>query len=955
MITARSANKAYLAIILTVAALVFPLNIRAASGNIQICQSNTSCTIGEFLYNDSYSPLTSATCNITSRYPNGTLLLNNLNMPVSSQGDGWYAHTFTAPSILGLYRTEVKCTAGTEVLALDKSFEVQSPPPPPAAIPTANDVAAAVWGYSGRTLTSFGSLVSDIWGNTTRTLSDSTSSDISTVKTDVSSIKSKVETVATDISSLKGTSSTTNITNIQNTTNTTNNLLEQLINRPTTENVLEESSFTFTELQTKIEKSDSVANQLLTSSTYIKSKNNLIKEQWNNLGESEITKSLDQMNSVIGEESDKEDKKSLFGAIAWIQKQWNLPISPKLYAQNKKLALSLKSAKEELSSKGKVKSANSKLAGLSLNLNNFVKLIGQTDDSPKLNTLFGELKVQKELLSSLDKNYFEATTLLSDFKGNSKPQADLVTKINTLGIQIAKLNQLPEINKILLTKSDAKMDQKQLKNQTLSLRGIIEANRQLLAQNPNQPLKSLWLEEGSIVFKTLISNPSTSISQKVPLKYYLPKEVTRDNIIKTDDDLNVNYDAEKDQYFISGQFTLAARETKTLSVTVDDSAFHISDQEIATIRKQTEELSKPLNATSYFAQGVTLKSDINASLDKIEILQKDALTPEAKIRGFREAQIEIKAANLKLEKLKDIAIAAGSAGNLFGFVGGAQAIAVWGLIIIMTAGFVFLALYMRTLKKNESHSELTPFVDRYENYEEVPNKETALHTPSKKKFHTRKAFKYSAVLVVILLIGGSSIYALGSLKQGKQNAVPAPAQTVLGSSTQKTASESAKLDPSLYKEVNILVPVDSTVTIHSEPTVNSPVLTALKASKRAKEIKRQDGWVKILLEDSEDQKQTEGWVDEDFVEVKGKLSEIGTESDTKVSQEGIAVESKRTITVSDTPTGFLRVRKTPGGEEITKINPGEQFIAPKESAGWVNIILEDGTSGWVSKQYVIAG
>ena len=43
----------------------------------------------------------------------------------------------------------------------------------------------------------------------------------------------------------------------------------------------------------------------------------------------------------------------------------------------------------------------------------------------------------------------------------------------------------------------------------------------------------------------------------------------------------------------------------------------ISDSDIESLRKQADELSKPLERTSYFAQGVTLKSDINVSLDKI--------------------------------------------------------------------------------------------------------------------------------------------------------------------------------------------------------------------------------------------------------------------------------------------------------------------------------------------------
>lgn len=163
------------------AALVFPKNTWAAAGNTQICNSGASCTIGEFLYNDSYASLTTATCKITSRYPNGTLFLNAVTMTSAAEGDGWYFHTFTAPSTTGLYRTEVRCTVGSDVMALDKTFEVSS-----SSSPSANDIASAVWGYSGRTLTGFGTLVADIWKNATRTL---TGADLSTgsiaTKTDV--------------------------------------------------------------------------------------------------------------------------------------------------------------------------------------------------------------------------------------------------------------------------------------------------------------------------------------------------------------------------------------------------------------------------------------------------------------------------------------------------------------------------------------------------------------------------------------------------------------------------------------------------------------------------------------------------------------------------------------------------------------------------------------------------
>ncbi|MDP3758297.1 MAG: hypothetical protein Q8Q86_01130, partial [Candidatus Daviesbacteria bacterium] len=439
-----------------------------------------------------------------------------------------------------------------------------------------------IWTNPTRTLSGFGTLIADIWANATRTLTGAdlssgklaTQSDVTSAKDEATAAKNDISTVKSDVSSIKDTvakiNTTTTTTTTTNLTNTTNNMLEQIINRPTTEQTTEESGFTTTELQTKLEKSDSLANQLLTSGTYLKSKTNLMKA-----GGGDITRIVSQLEIVVD---------SMSGQIDWIADQWDLPISPKLQSQKQKIASSLKA----------VGSAPAAIKSLSIDVDTFLKLVGTDSDTSKSSTLFGALHGQKELLSALDKNYSEAETLLSDIGKNSRPQTDLIAQINGLSTQVATVNQLPKMNKTILSQANAKMDQKQLKNKILSLRGIVGANKQFLAQKPDQPLRSFWFEEGSIVFKTLISNPSKSISQKVPLKYYLPKEVTRENIIKTDEELTVNYDTEKDQYFVSGQFTLTPGETKTLSVTVDDSAFYINDAEIATMRKQIEELSKPL-------------------------------------------------------------------------------------------------------------------------------------------------------------------------------------------------------------------------------------------------------------------------------------------------------------------------------------------------------------------------
>jgi hypothetical protein len=59
-------------------------------------------------------------------------------------------------------------------------------------------------------------------------------------------------------------------------------------------------------------------------------------------------------------------------------------------------------------------------------------------------------------------------------------------------------------------------------------------------------------------------------------------------------------------------------------------------------------------------------------------------------------------------------------------------------------------------------------------------------------------------------------------------------------------------------------------------------------------------------------------------------------------------------TIKNTSTGWLRVRQAPGGAEVGKVYPGESYVVLDTSAGWLQILLEDGT-GWVSGTYTTIG
>ncbi|TSC65941.1 MAG: hypothetical protein CEO21_292, partial [Microgenomates group bacterium Gr01-1014_80] len=677
-------------------------------------------------------------------------------------------------------------------------------------------------------------------------------------------------------------------------------------------------------------------------------KTGLLSSKWSVIQSPEIEKSLKEAASV--------SQSSIDGPIAYLENEWDLPVTGQLKAQNKKVLASLNATMVEVSGRGKTSLASTKIKTTISEIDKLNQLIGKSSDAGN-KTLFGQLNHQKELLSALNSSYAEIGNFLAQINkqslvsGETKngDQKDSLKQLNALNRQVASINKLPKVEKTLLAEAKLSLNQKQLKNKALTLRGVINANKYLLAQGPTKPLSSLWLEEGSIVFKTLISNPSSLISQTVPVKYYLPKEVKKENITKVDEGLTIKYDAEKDQYFAGGEFTLAANESKTLQVVVDDSVFNISEEEISSIRKQAEELSKPLKNTSYFAQGTVLKTDIDASLDKILALKTDGVTPEAKIRGYRDAQIELKGVREKLEKLKELATTAGSAGNLFGFVGGAQAIAVWGLIIIMAAGFVFLTLYLRSIKNSGigAHSVAgryrgDPFPPEIDEF--VPEVQVKEPEPDEKR--PPHYYKIMAVILAVVSVTGLTTFAVfarmhsqNSSKPNEVTSVTQPPTEVLGENTK--AGE--KAEDLKGEEVGLYVPPEAVVSVFTQPKVDSEVLTTLEVSQTVLKLSREDGWVRIVVKVAD--KKIAGWVDKDFIEDQSQT--LGSSG--KVKSESASL---KLVTITDTPTGFLRIREAPGGQEIGKVDPGAKFPVLDSKSGWLQIVLDDGSLGWVSAKYI---
>jgi len=483
------------------------------------------------------------------------------------------------------------------------------------------------------------------------------------------------------------------------------------------------------------------------------------------------------------------------------------------------------------------------------------KMVGSVSDTSAKKTLFAKIKTTNDLALSLDGKSAEVSKVLAEYT-RSKDGATTTPKVYDLQNQVIALNRVPGIAGAL-TKISAG-DPNSIQNSLLGLNGIINSNIKLLALGSGKTLVNVWLEVGSIIFKTLATNPSLLISQDVEIKYYLPAKIKQEDIIKADAGLEVKYDAEKNQMYAEGKFSLAPGATRTFSIETKD-IWEVTPEQIASLRTEVEDLFKPLEKTAYFAQGVSLKSDAISALDQIASLQASAVTPEDKIRSYREANILKESVDTKIAGLRELVTQASAAGSLFGFVGGSQTIAVWGLIIIIAAGFVFMTIYMRTITSKAKAK--------------VASKEKVGESKQAEKLEVHKGFhplRFAAVIVA------ASVISAGTTG------------FVVNSMVTKNFEEKIKvLGTQVEKEV--------------EPTP-TPIL------------------------------------EQSIVPVEEEVL-------------GDGIGGPYLVVVSDTPTGYLNVRETPGGVEIGRVLPGDKLPFLEEQAGWFKVSLEDGSEGYISSKY----
>lgn len=690
----------FLAIVLHQFAVV---DVFAGPEEYRQCADSGTCEIGEYLFNDDYTPIASASCTLKSTDPDGNTFLNDVAM--TAHADGWYSYDVsTDGEDYGMYRSQICCTYQGEYLCLDKSFEIAS------SSATANvdesQIAGAVWSHPARSLTSFGTLVSDIWSYSSRSLSsfsslvtsiwssDDRSLTSPTIDNDELATKSQVNNLNVGVNA----DFSADLTDIKQQLQQNRYYLELLVNEPIIETFIEEGKET-PDLQSKIEESRKIARSLGSDVDSLNENIIVLNTTWQDTDYQIALNQVTSASRVLGASTQvptETEPSSINSKIAWLNKKWKTPVVSNLGVQTTSALANINGINREIKSYGKTFISQQYLDIATQHVEKIEDLVGKETDPSKLATLFGFIKQIEETVDVLIEQSNEIETLLSNWNEYTESEKDL--KLLRIKETVLSVNQIEDADTLLKTKPG---DEKHRENLALALNGLIESNLIYLATDADTASQNTWLEHGSVVFRSLITNPSDVVSQVVQVKYYLPQEINSEHVLSIDDGLSVNFDAEKNALAVTGEFELKPEATKTVRVEVID-VWEIPEEEIESIRKQTETLFDSLKGTSYFAQGATIKADIEVNLDRIEILKEQTQTPELKIKSHREAMLELNSAKTKLENLKTIVSSAGSIDTVFGFVGGVQAIAVWGLIVILIAGFVFLMIYLKTIAKSSS-------------------------------------------------------------------------------------------------------------------------------------------------------------------------------------------------------------------------------------------------------------
>jgi len=678
-----------------------------------------------------------------------------------------------------------------------------------------------------------------------------------------------------------------------------------------------------------------------TKVTAMQTVSNDILAKWGSYDATNIIGYIDALETHLGDPADSTASSTVFGKLNYIKENGggsntvdgvsdNLAINL-IYTQTQSIQSKLLEVQTELGLNGKSTTAYEEMMAIK----NYVDTVESS-------------------LSTLDSRTSSIVSSMTNVSSDLKTMTEGIGKVST-----ESLTQLFEIKKT---------DIDYLTNKIIELKAMADINRQLLEKTANQPIVKVVMEWGSVVIKFVIVNPSET-TQKIPFKAFLPKEVKQEYIIDLGG-LTLNYDTSTEQYYVTSDITLEKGESVIRNVRIKD-IWIISEDEVASLRKQAEELSNGLKDTSYNAQALTLKTDINTRLDKVERKQKENnATPQDHILAYRENMEDMKAVQENLKGLKDLVLGSSTSNNFLASIGGIQTFATWGIILALIFSMGVLGSFYYSLWKRKIVTET--IASGKKSKKEI---QVELPTPNPLKLSAinlswfRKIILGWMILLKTLLSSLEKtlkklLRKIDSITTTFQSMPKKPLMTIL------IIGFTITLFSGLIFFRHSFQSKQKPVQENTSVTILTPTPTPLPSSKE----EQVEASIVEIVQNAAEKQRTNAQIEEMMKKTQDEATESATFSATIISEQnaeslqtqkvvqgeneqkilGAVSEHKQLLVIKQTPTGWLNVREKPSSssEIITKVYPGESYPFSEIKSGWYKILLKDLTEGWVANQYV---
>ncbi len=126
----------------------------------------------------------------------------------------------------------------------------------------------------------------------------------------------------------------------------------------------------------------------------------------------------------------------------------------------------------------------------------------------------------------------------------------------------------------------------------------------------------------TIKFRIVAANPSAVKKQRVPIKIYLPEEVTQEDIVDLAG-LKFEYDSEKSLYYVyKDDLILDAKKMRVFQVEVND-IWLVPLEDVDSVGKRVKYLLQALEGTDYGEQVQSLTKEFELLSSKISTSQND--------------------------------------------------------------------------------------------------------------------------------------------------------------------------------------------------------------------------------------------------------------------------------------------------------------------------------------------